>query len=62
MDPAKDKRVTAALYSVAVNPVDGTVWGTFPGYAVRLNPGANPPETALAEVYEPPFPGYGPRG
>ena len=65
VDPAKDKRVTAALYSVAVNPVDGTVWGTslgFPGYAVRLNPGADPPETALAEVYEPPFPGYGPRG
>src|SRR4051794_11729665 len=65
VDPAKDKRVTAALYSVAVNPVDGTVWGTslgFPGYVVRLHPGANPPHTALAEVYEPPFPGYGPRG
>jgi hypothetical protein len=29
---------------------------------VRLDPGANPPETALAEVFEPPFPGYGPRG
>ena len=25
---------------------------------MRLNPGANPPETALAEVYEPPMPGY----
>jgi hypothetical protein len=65
VDPAKDKRVTAALYSVSVNPVDGTVWGTslgFPGYVVRLAPGANPPHTALAEIYEPPFPGYGPRG
>jgi hypothetical protein len=65
VDPTKDKRVVAALYSVAVSPVDGTVWGTslgFPGYVVRLDPGLNPPETALAEVYEPPMPGYGPRG
>jgi len=53
------------LYSVAVNPVDGSVWGTslgFPGHVVRINPGPNPTETALAEIYEPPFPGYGPRG
>ena len=28
VDPAKDKRVIAGLYSVAVSPVDGTVWGT----------------------------------
>jgi hypothetical protein len=65
LDPVKDKRVAAALYSVAVSPTDGTVWGTslgFPGYVVRLAPGAHPPETALAEVYEPPMPGYGPRG
>jgi hypothetical protein len=65
VDPNKDKRVAAALYSVAVNPADGTVWGTslgFPGYVVRLNPGADPARTALAEIYEPPFPGYGPRG
>ena len=34
----------------------------FPGAIVRLNPGANPPATALAEIYEPPFPGYSPRG
>ncbi|HZA91616.1 MAG TPA: carboxypeptidase-like regulatory domain-containing protein [Gemmatimonadales bacterium] len=65
LDPVKDKRVAAALYSVAVSPTDGTVLGTslgFPGYVVRLAPGAHPPETALAEVYEPPMPGYGPRG
>jgi hypothetical protein len=65
VDPAKDKRINAALYSVSVNPVDGSIWGTslgFPGRIVRLDPGANPPETALAEVFEPPFPGYGPRG
>ena len=41
----------------------------FPGAVVRLTPGANPPETALAEVYEPPFDnpkasvqGFSPRG
>jgi hypothetical protein len=65
VDPSKDKRINAALYSVAVNPVDNSIWGTslgFPGYVVRLNPGPNPPETALAEVFEPPLPGYGPRG
>jgi hypothetical protein len=34
----------------------------YPGYVVRVSPGANPTDTALTEVYEPPFPGYGPRG
>jgi len=66
VDPTKDKRVAANIYSVGVNPVDGSVWGTsmsgFPGYVVRVNPGPNPSETALAEIYEPPLPGYGPRG
>jgi hypothetical protein len=65
VDATKDKRIVAAFYGIAVSPVDGTVWGTvlgFPGYVIRLNPGSSPPETALAEVFEPPFPGYGPRG
>jgi len=65
VDPTKDKRITAAFYGVAANPVDGTVWGSvlgFPGHVIRLNPGPNPPATALAEVFEPPLPGYGPRG
>jgi hypothetical protein len=65
LDPAKDKRIVGALYGIGVNPQDGTIWGsilTFPGYIVRVNPGANPSETALAEIYEPPMPGYGPRG
>jgi hypothetical protein len=71
VDPAKDKRFGGAFYSVAPAP-DGAVWGSviaFPGAIVRLNPGSNPPETALAEVYEPPFnnpkapvQGYSPRG
>jgi hypothetical protein len=67
VDPTKDKRINLNLYAVAVNPVDGSVWGTawwspVPGAIIRLNPGSNPTETALAEVYEPPMPGYAPRG
>jgi hypothetical protein len=71
VDPTKDKRFGAAFYAVAPAP-DGSIWGSvlgFPGAVVRLNPGANPPETALAEVYEPPYnnprapvQGYSPRG
>jgi hypothetical protein len=71
VDPTKDKRVAAGFYSVAPAP-DGSVWGTtlgFPGAVIRLVPGSNPPETALAEYYEPPWNnpnvpvrGYSPRG
>ena len=60
-----DTTIKAAFYGIGVNPVDGTVWGSalgFPGYVIRLNPGSNPPATALTEVFEPPLPGYGPRG
>ena len=63
--PGKDKRVVVGLYSVAINPVDGTIWGTslgYPGHVVRVNPGPDPTHTALTEIYEPPWPGYGPRG
>ena len=64
LDPTKDKRYGNAFYAVAPAP-DGSIWGAvlgFPGAVVRLNPGTNPPQTALAEVYEPPMPGYSPRG
>ncbi|MBI1875792.1 MAG: carboxypeptidase regulatory-like domain-containing protein [Acidobacteria bacterium] len=69
VDPTKDKRFGGGLYAVAPAP-DGSIWGTvlgFPGAVVRLNPGSNPSETALVEVYEPPFkdpknPGFSPRG
>ena len=70
-DPAKDRRIAAGLYSVAPSP-DGAVWGTslgFPGAIIRLVPGANPPATALAEIYQPPWDnpaapvqGFSPRG
>jgi hypothetical protein len=70
-DPTKDRRYGGAFYSVAPAP-DGSVWGTqlgFPGAVIRLNPGSNPPATALAEVYELPMKdaanpveGFSPRG
>jgi len=66
MDPAKDRRIAVNLYSVVVNPVDGSVWGTalapFPSYAVRVAPGTDPTHTAITEIYEPPLPAYGARG
>ena len=79
IDPARDKRIGAFLYGLVPSPVDGSIWGTvvngvpgwapFPGAIVRLSPGPNPPVTALAEIYEPPFnnpkapvQGYSPRG
>ncbi len=68
VDPAKDKRMAAAFYGIAVSPVDGTVWGStqgFPSAIVRLDPGPNPSETALAEYFEVPFDtqgAYGIRG
>ena len=72
IDPHKDKRIVAGLYGIAPSPVDGSIWGSvlgFPGAIVRVNPGPNPPATALTEIYEPPLDGphapvygYSPRG
>jgi len=71
VDSTRDTRLNAAFYAVAVGK-DGMVWGSvlgFPGGIVRLNPGSNPPETALAEYYEVPYnnpkapvSGFSPRG
>jgi hypothetical protein len=70
-DPAKDRRIGAGLYAVAPAP-DGSVWGSslgFPGAVIRLDPGTDPPATALAEYYEVPWDnpgatvqGFSPRG
>jgi hypothetical protein len=67
VDPAKDKRIAGGFYAVMPSPVDGSIWGTvgvFGGTAavVRLDPGPNPPETALAEIYNVQQPGFGIRG
>ena len=71
IDPTKDTRIADAYYSIAP-AADGSIWGSilgFPGAVVRLNPGSNPPATALAERYEVPWgdpqapvQGYSPRG
>ncbi len=67
LDPSKDRRVRGtpssvgegmSVYSVVENPADRSIWAavnSFPGFIVRLTPGVNPPATALAEVFEPPF-------
>ena len=61
----------ATGYILAVNPVDGSVWyhttDLIPGRIIRMEQGANPPQTCKAEVYEPPFSlqgqkAYGPQG
>ncbi|MSO20566.1 MAG: carboxypeptidase regulatory-like domain-containing protein [Acidobacteria bacterium] len=71
VDSSKDKRISAGFYGVMPAP-DGSVWASslgFPGSIVRLNPGANPPSTALAEIFELPYDnpavkgqGFAPRG
>lgn len=64
--PGKDMRIRAGYYGVSINPQDGSVWGStigYPGGVIRLAPGANPPATALAEIYYPPKErGFSPRG
>lgn len=72
LDPTKDKRIMAAFYGVMPSPVDDTIWGQSmdrgfsrvdqPGYIIRLNPGSDPSNTALAEIYQPPVGTFGPRG
>ncbi len=69
-EAGKDMRVRAPYYSVAISPQDGAIWGSFAGLnggVQRLVPGANPPQTALAEIFyvpvdDPEAPGHSPRG
>ncbi len=70
-DSSRDTRLNAAPYGIAVG-TDGKIWGSvlgFPGGLVRLDPGPNPPQTALTEYYEVPWrnpkapvSGFSPRG
>jgi hypothetical protein len=70
VDPTKDKRFGGGFYAVMPSPVDGAIWGTQgafgagnrPGAVIRVDPGSDPPATALTEVYSPPMPGFGIRG
>ncbi len=66
MNPDLDTRISAGYYAIMPNPADGSVWGStsfgYPGSIIRLDPGSNPPETSLAEIYNIPLPGFGSRG
>ena len=72
MDPKKDMRIKVGFYGVSPSPADGSIWGTvlgFPGAIVRVIPGSDPANTALAEIYELPWnnpkaavQGFSPRG
>jgi hypothetical protein len=64
-DARRDTEVRHNLYSIIPSPVDSSVWGAsedFPGYIIRVDRGANPPETCITEVYKVPDPGIDPRG
>ena len=58
VDPALDTRIAGFGYGIIASPIDDSVWisrtGPFPGRLVRLDRGNNPPQTCIAEVYEPP--------
>jgi len=65
-NPELDTRVPNGFYAVMPEPRGDAIWGSnafrFPGSITRLAPGDNPPQSALAEVYYPPLPGFGIRG
>jgi len=65
LDPTRDTMVNFSLYSVIPSPVDDSVWGVserYPGYLIRLQRGANPPESCKTQVFRVPEPGFDPRG
>jgi hypothetical protein len=65
VDPSLDKRVNAGFYAVMPNPKDGSIWGSLignPGAVIRIDPGPNPPVTAISEIYNVPMPGFAARG
>jgi hypothetical protein len=72
LDPNKDKRIMAAFYGVQPSPIDDSIWGQAmdvgfsridqPGYLIRLTPGSDPSNTALAEIFQPPEGTFGSRG
>ena len=58
VDPTRDKQIQGGAYGVIPSPVDGSIWSSvnaFPGALIRVVPGENPAQTALAEIYEVPL-------
>ena len=62
--PRTSASTPASMVSASTRPTarSGARCWAIPGYIVRVDPGSDPSKTALAEIYEPPSPGYGPRG
>ena len=59
INPTQDARIGFSGYEVSVSPRDESIWisgigGETDNKVVRIERGANPPETCKAEVYEPP--------
>jgi hypothetical protein len=58
VDPKKDHRIEFGCYGDAINPIDKSLWcsgiGVRDTKLVRIDLGANPPQTCKAEVYSPP--------
>ena len=58
IDPSKDRRIEFGCYGDAINPIDKSLWcsgiGARDTKLVRIELGANPPQTCKAEVYVPP--------
>ena len=65
-DPTLDTRVVVGAYGIIANPVDDSIWvasDRYPGELLRLDPGSNPPETCISELYTVPAErGYRTRG
>ncbi len=71
-DPARQRRIIASLYGVQPSPTDGSIWGQSmdsgfsrlnqPGYLIRFIPGADPANTGLVEIFQPPPGSFSPRG
>jgi len=66
VDPKLDTRVNVGAYGIIASPLDDAVWiasDDFPGQLLRLDPGANPPESCISERYVVPVDrGYRTRG
>lgn len=60
-DQEPDTPMFGFHYGIIPNPVDGTIWtGVLAGFPGRIE--RYDPVTDTHEAYEPPAPGYGPRG
>jgi hypothetical protein len=67
VEAGKDKRLPGGFYAIMPSPVDGSIWGTVGvfggvGGIERVVLGDDPPKTAIAQLFAPPAPGFGPRG